>query len=55
MDAAAVPDPDALLDCVRAGFDEVLTLGGAHEPARLPLREPRAGVEPVVAGTAWSG
>jgi diacylglycerol O-acyltransferase / wax synthase len=55
-DAAAVPDPDVLLDCVRAGFDEVLALGGEHEPARLPLHELRVGGEErVVAGTTWTG
>jgi hypothetical protein len=51
-----VPDPDVLLDCVRAGFDEVLALGGEHEPARLPLHELRVGGEErVVAGTTWTG
>lgn len=28
-DAAAVPDPDVLLDCLRAGFDEVCALAAA--------------------------
>jgi diacylglycerol O-acyltransferase len=27
-DTVAVPDPDVLSDCIRAGFDEVLTVGG---------------------------
>jgi WS/DGAT/MGAT family acyltransferase len=37
VDTAAVPDPDVLVECLREGFDEVLGLGGAHEPAaRLP-------------------
>jgi diacylglycerol O-acyltransferase len=39
IDTAAVADPDVLIECLREGFEEVLTLGGAHEPARLPLRD----------------
>jgi WS/DGAT/MGAT family acyltransferase len=29
LDLAAVPDPDVMLECLRAGFEEVLTLGRA--------------------------
>ena len=39
VDAAAVPDPAFLAQCFREGFDEVLALGGAHDAARLPLRD----------------
>lgn len=38
-DAAAVPDPDVLLDCLRAGFDEVCALGGKRRPVN-PRRAP---------------
>jgi WS/DGAT/MGAT family acyltransferase len=55
MDSAAVPDPDVFVDCVRAGFDEVLALGGAHEPARLPLRPAEGPVAPVEPEVAWNG
>ena len=37
IDTAAVPDPEVLAECVREGFEEVLLLGGPHEPVRLPL------------------
>jgi len=33
-DTGAVPDPDALMTCLRDGFEEVLALGGEHEPVR---------------------
>jgi hypothetical protein len=39
MDTTAIVDPEALMECVREGFEEVLALGGPHEAARLPLRE----------------
>jgi diacylglycerol O-acyltransferase / wax synthase len=55
MDSAAVSDPDRFVDCLRAGFDEVLALGGAHEPARLPLRPDDVAPEPADLGNAWSG
>ena len=35
-DTGAVPDADALMACLCEGFDEVLALGGAHEPVRVP-------------------
>jgi diacylglycerol O-acyltransferase len=35
-DIGAVPDPDVLLDCLREGFEEILKLGGPHDPVRLP-------------------
>jgi diacylglycerol O-acyltransferase len=39
MDVEAVPDPDVLIECVREGFEEVLSLAGAHAPVGLPLRD----------------
>ncbi|HXQ61679.1 MAG TPA: wax ester/triacylglycerol synthase domain-containing protein [Acidimicrobiales bacterium] len=38
IDTAAVPDAVVLADCLRAGFEEVLALGGEHDPVRTPLR-----------------
>jgi diacylglycerol O-acyltransferase len=38
VDSDAVADPDVLIDCAREGFEEVLALGGPHEPVTLPLR-----------------
>lgn len=35
-DTGAVPDPDVLVECLREGFEEILGLGGPHEPVRLP-------------------
>jgi hypothetical protein len=56
MDSAAVTDPGVFVDCLRAGFDEVLALGGAHEPARSPLDGPAVEAGgPAVAGSAWNG
>jgi WS/DGAT/MGAT family acyltransferase len=46
-DAAAVPDSDVLMECLREGFDEVLDLIGEHTPVRHPMHEPAA-----VGGTA---
>ncbi len=42
IDTAAIPDPEVLIECVREGFDEVLSLAGVHDPVRLPLRDGRA-------------
>ena len=42
VDTAAVADPDRLAECFRAGFEEVLELGGEHTPARRPLRDDAA-------------
>jgi len=39
MDTAAVPDAPVLIECLRAGFEEVLTLAGAHVPVQVPMRE----------------
>ena len=39
LDTAAVPDHDVFISCLREGFEEVLALGGAHVPARLPLHD----------------
>jgi diacylglycerol O-acyltransferase len=35
-DTGAVPDPEALMACLREGFEEVLALGGAHDPVQPP-------------------
>ena len=37
IDTAAVPDADKLMACLRDGFDEVLAVGGAHQPVTAPL------------------
>lgn len=39
IDIAAVPDPEVFAECMREGFEEVLLLGGEHEPVRLPLHD----------------
>ena len=36
IDTGAVADADALIECFREGFEEVLALGGAHQPVELP-------------------
>ena len=41
IDTAAVPDPEMLARCLKEGFEEVLLLGGPHEPVRLPLLDER--------------
>jgi diacylglycerol O-acyltransferase / wax synthase len=38
-DSAAIPDHEVFVECLRRGFEEVLALGGDHEPARLPLHD----------------
>jgi len=38
VDTAAIADPERLTECLREGFEEVLALGGEHEPVRRPLR-----------------
>ncbi len=38
-DIAAVPDHDVFIECLHEGFEEVLALGGDHEPAILPLHD----------------
>jgi WS/DGAT/MGAT family acyltransferase len=38
IDTGAVPDPEALMSCLRAGFDEMLALGGGTGHAVLPTR-----------------
>jgi diacylglycerol O-acyltransferase len=43
IDTGAVPDPDVLMDCLRAGFDEVLDVAGLGQRAVLPLRETAGG------------
>jgi hypothetical protein len=43
IDTVAVPDPDVLMDCLRAGFDEVLDVAGLGQRAVLPLRETAGG------------
>jgi WS/DGAT/MGAT family acyltransferase len=39
IDIEAVPDPHVLIECVREGFEEVLSLAGAHDHVGLPLRD----------------
>jgi diacylglycerol O-acyltransferase / wax synthase len=36
IDTGAVPDPDVLMDCMRAGFDEVLSSAGQTGHVVLP-------------------
>lgn len=40
IDRGAVPDPDVLMDCMRDGFDEVLTSAGPTGHVELPSRHP---------------
>ena len=49
MDTGAVADPTLLVECVREGFEEVLALGGAHTPVRLPLSSAQDRTESVLA------
>ncbi|MGZ6968740.1 MAG: wax ester/triacylglycerol synthase domain-containing protein [Acidimicrobiia bacterium] len=35
-DAGAVPDPAVLVESLREGFEEMLELGGAHDPVLVP-------------------
>ena len=37
IDTAAVPDPEVLGECMREGFEEVLSLGGRHRAVRVPV------------------
>ena len=39
VDTGAVPDPDLLLACLRAGFDEVVAVGAPVGPATLPRND----------------
>jgi len=39
IDTAGVLDTGVLIDWLRAGFEEVLALAGAHDPVRLPIRD----------------
>jgi diacylglycerol O-acyltransferase len=46
MDPSAIADTARLLACVRDGFEEVLALGGPHDPVRMPLaRDRRSAVQ----------
>ncbi len=45
-DTGAVPDPDTLLECLREGFEEILGLGGSHDPVRIPSAPGDRGVPP---------
>jgi WS/DGAT/MGAT family acyltransferase len=38
VDGAAVANPALFTECIRVGFEDVLALGGAHEPVGTPLR-----------------
>jgi diacylglycerol O-acyltransferase len=44
VDSAAVSDPALLTECLREGFEDVLALGGAHEPVARPLQATPAAV-----------
>ena len=52
VDTEAVPDPHVLIECVREGFEEVLSLAGAHDPVELPLRDRPASETRAVAISA---
>jgi diacylglycerol O-acyltransferase len=39
MDRAAIPRSAMMADCLKEGFEEVLTLAGKHNPVELPLHE----------------
>jgi diacylglycerol O-acyltransferase len=39
IDSGAVPDPAALMECLKHGFDEVLAVAGGNGRATLPLNE----------------
>jgi diacylglycerol O-acyltransferase len=55
IDTAAVPDPEVLAECLREGFEELLDLGGPHEPVRLPfLDEDRRRGTPAVTARSVS-
>jgi len=40
IDTGAVPDTDVMLDCLREGFDDVLSVAGSYTGVVLPTREP---------------
>ncbi|HEX6419400.1 MAG TPA: wax ester/triacylglycerol synthase domain-containing protein [Acidimicrobiales bacterium] len=46
-DTAAVADPETLAACLADGFEEVLALGGDHDPVVRPLAEGRFPGEPA--------
>ena len=54
IDTAAVAEPPLMAECLREGFEEVLALGGAHEPVRIPLRDtpPRDAADTPAAPTS---
>ena len=43
-DAAAIPDPDVLAECLREGFDEVCSLANP-EPKPKPARKKAPGAK----------
>ncbi len=47
VDTAAVPDPDALVECMCEGFEEVLAMAGRHDRVRLPMHDGSSIPEPV--------
>jgi WS/DGAT/MGAT family acyltransferase len=52
VDAAAVPDPDALMTCLQEGFDELLALGARRHPrSGRPLESGRFPGVPTRRGT----
>jgi WS/DGAT/MGAT family acyltransferase len=44
VDSAAVEFPALLTECLREGFEDVLALGGVHEPVRLSMQSEPASV-----------
>jgi hypothetical protein len=38
IDAGAIPDPEVFMDCLRDGFDEVLSVVGVSDGVVLPVR-----------------
>ena len=40
IDTGAIPDPEVLMDCMRSGFDEILTVAGQTGQVILPNRAP---------------
>jgi diacylglycerol O-acyltransferase len=43
IDTSAIADPDALMDSLREGFDEVLAIGGGKGHTVLPAHMPQGG------------
>ena len=39
VDTGAVADPDLFLECLAAGFEEVLGIGGHHDEVHVPAAD----------------